>query len=185
MFGEYERIALTLFAERGFFEVKVEEIAAAAGVSTRTLFRYFPTKEDFLLAFPRRWLNETCIAIAELTPSPAPALAAWKVLRAQFDESRIDIEPTLTLWRVAAAEATEVVARTRGERQEALVDAISNYCARCMNVDASGDVRPRLYAGLVAGADMAVLELWGRSELSRGDITRAADEILATISAAL
>ncbi|WP_188193659.1 TetR family transcriptional regulator [Nonomuraea sp. SYSU D8015] len=41
--------AISLFLERGFDEVPVTEIAAAAGVSKPTLFKYFPTKEDLVL----------------------------------------------------------------------------------------------------------------------------------------
>lgn len=37
-------VALDLFAERGFDEVSVDDIAAAAGIGRRTLFRYYPTK---------------------------------------------------------------------------------------------------------------------------------------------
>ncbi|NRQ36147.1 TetR family transcriptional regulator [Nonomuraea sp. NN258] len=41
--------AVRLFLERGFDEVGVAEVAAAAGVSKPTLFKYFPTKEDLAL----------------------------------------------------------------------------------------------------------------------------------------
>ncbi|MFI7611658.1 TetR family transcriptional regulator [Nonomuraea terrae] len=41
--------AIALFLERGFDEVPVTEIAAAAGVSKPTLFKYFPAKEDLVL----------------------------------------------------------------------------------------------------------------------------------------
>jgi len=38
--------AMQLFAERGFDRVTVADVAAAAGVSDKTVYNYFPTKED-------------------------------------------------------------------------------------------------------------------------------------------
>ncbi len=42
--------ALRLFREQGYEATTVEQVAAAAGMSHMTFFRYFPTKEDVVLS---------------------------------------------------------------------------------------------------------------------------------------
>ena len=37
-------VAIDLFAARGFDEVSVDDVAEAAGIARRTLFRYYPSK---------------------------------------------------------------------------------------------------------------------------------------------
>ncbi|MEV6103954.1 TetR family transcriptional regulator [Streptomyces sp. NPDC051940] len=44
-----QQAALLLFEEHGFERTTVKDIAAAAGVTERTFFRYFPSKEDLVL----------------------------------------------------------------------------------------------------------------------------------------
>ena len=44
------RVALRLFERHGFEAVTMEEVAKAASVSRRTLFRYFPSKVDLVWA---------------------------------------------------------------------------------------------------------------------------------------
>jgi AcrR family transcriptional regulator len=47
--AELATLALELFAEHGFEETTVDDVAQAAGMSKRSLFRYFATKEDMVL----------------------------------------------------------------------------------------------------------------------------------------
>jgi AcrR family transcriptional regulator len=47
--AEITQTAMTLFLERGFEATTIDDIAAAAGISRRSFFRYFGTKEDIVL----------------------------------------------------------------------------------------------------------------------------------------
>ncbi len=175
LLAEYEQIAWKLFAQHGFREVTVDEIAETAGVSARTLFRYFPTKEDFLLGFTRRRLQALVDLIAELEPSPDPVRSVWRFFRSHALRDPEDVR-LLTLWRQAAADAPEIHARVRGERVHALTEAVMDYCAKSKGGAADpDDPEPRLLAGMVVGVEMAVIELWGRSGLEVTEIFEAAE----------
>lgn len=47
--AEITKVAMDLFLERGFEATTFDDIATAAGISRRSLFRYFGTKEDIVL----------------------------------------------------------------------------------------------------------------------------------------
>jgi len=72
------RAALTLFAERGYERTTTKEIARAAGISEGTIFKYFPTKHDLLLAFFDR---EVFAPLAEIFKLEEP-IDDYRVLRA-------------------------------------------------------------------------------------------------------
>lgn len=50
--------ALTLFGNRGFDATTIKQIAELAGVSQRTIFHYFPTKDDILFNTPPHEIAE-------------------------------------------------------------------------------------------------------------------------------
>jgi AcrR family transcriptional regulator len=159
---ELEQLALEMFAERGFSRVTVDEIASKAGVSARTLFRYFPVKEEILLGYVRRGTARIVELIESLGPDPDPVGAVWTVLRDDY-RRRPSGAQVSNLWRSAAREAPEVSARAIGERVRMLMDAVTVYVGCSLGLDPATDHRPRLIAGPLVGIDEAIVESIGRS----------------------
>ena len=74
--------ALDLFERRGYVGTTVQEIAAAANVSPRTLFRYFPTKQDLAFGSTDEDVRELLRLVAERPHDECALLALRNALLA-------------------------------------------------------------------------------------------------------
>jgi AcrR family transcriptional regulator len=74
------RTAVELFAAKGYDDTTLDEVAAAAGVSRRTLFNYFRSKEDLALS----GLSEQGELIAARFAERPADEDVWASLRAAF-----------------------------------------------------------------------------------------------------
>lgn len=81
--------ALGLFAEKGFDATTIDEVAAAAGVSRRTLFNYFKSKEDLALG----GLADQGQKIADRFAERPATEDIWESLRVAF-QALDEIETT-------------------------------------------------------------------------------------------
>ena len=64
--------ALRLFAERGYEETTIADIAADADVSPRTFFSYFPSKEDVVFAEVDERLAQVRESLSRRPPGETP-----------------------------------------------------------------------------------------------------------------
>jgi AcrR family transcriptional regulator len=74
--------ATEMFMERGFDAVRVSEIAEACGVSEKTVFNYFPTKESLVLDLGEATLDSLRITLAD--PDLSPVEAVLKILSGEL-----------------------------------------------------------------------------------------------------
>jgi AcrR family transcriptional regulator len=155
---DLERTALQLFAERGFRSVTVDEIAAAADVSPRTFFRYFPAKEDVLFADVRRRVEQLHTALAERPLDEAPMEAvrhAFLAMAAAYDADR----EVALLWSSIVADTPELANRLSGLPSEYQA-GVTALVANRLGVNAASDLRPRIIAGATLSASFVAYEQW-------------------------
>src|SRR6202162_3083307 len=75
--------ATRMFVERGYDAVRVADVAQACGVSEKTVFNYFPTKESLVLDRLEATMASLRTGLAE--PGVPPAEAELRILDRELD----------------------------------------------------------------------------------------------------
>ncbi|WP_295819046.1 TetR family transcriptional regulator [uncultured Deinococcus sp.] len=98
--------AMTLFAEHGFEETTVDQIAVAAGISPRSFFRYFDTKEDVVMGDFPSYVRHIEAAL-RARPREEQALTAWRhAIDTLIRSTEGDVEGSLRTVRVMNSTAS-------------------------------------------------------------------------------
>ncbi|MBB5998359.1 TetR/AcrR family transcriptional regulator [Streptomonospora salina] len=97
---EIAETGMALFLKHGFEETTVDQIAETAGISRRSFFRYFATKEDIVLGDLIDRGHRVHTALAERPPEEEPWTAIRSALLALRDEARADTEAELRIARM-------------------------------------------------------------------------------------
>lgn len=178
------RAASRLFAEGGFANTTVEDIARAAGVAKGTVYLYFPSKEDIYRAAFVRNIEElkerTLAALAEAGTVEGKLLAFIRTKLAYFDQHRAFFAVYFAEMSHANAPGGLQSALDASRRQQTAVLT----AALEAGVEA-GEVRP-LPAGAAASASavfdltrsIAVRRMQGRSSASAEEDARAVFDLL-------
>lgn len=175
--ADIRRSAFRLFIERGYNAVTTEEIAAAAGISTRTFFRYVPTKEELLLA-PVRHGGAAIIGLLEERPAgESPDVA---LINAIVSRTRSFPQADCEDWRKALPVAPDLLDKVTINTPDDKNRATDLVAAR-MGVDPDVDIRPGLLVELAfAAADFAFRQ-WVRQSGDPRPLDRYVTEALEAV----
>jgi AcrR family transcriptional regulator len=161
--------ASELFAERGYDNVTVAEIAAGAGVSVKTLFQHFRSKEDLLLAELDEIHEELLAALRARDPelSPLEALKGWLL-------ARIETSPPdgMERWQRTVGSSQAVASLRRR-----LYDQWENAIVRVL-ADEANEARPTPRTRLVAAQLVSLVRLTSSQEV-RDFVSRRGDRLAA------
>jgi AcrR family transcriptional regulator len=154
---ELQRVALELFAARGFDHVTIEDICADAEVSKTTFYRYFDSKEDVLLGSSHQKLEEMATALAQ-RPSTETAIVAVRnaflEVAAEYQSQRAQ---RLAVNRIVRA--TPSLAARNLEQQTAWENLLREFFADRDGVDAP-DLSHLVQAAKVVAALRTAMEYW-------------------------
>ena len=163
-----ESAAFTLFDQRGFDETTMADIADAVGVSRRTLFRYFPSKNDIpwgQFDESLRYFRDQLDAI----PTDAPMSSAVHECVIAFNEFDQDALPQHRV-RMRLILTTPTLQAHSALRYAAWRQVIADYVANRTGGNPD-DVLPRLAGHISLALAISAYEVWlGQETLTLTDI---------------
>ncbi|MEU6972982.1 TetR family transcriptional regulator [Kitasatospora aureofaciens] len=174
--------ALRLFAEHGFDAVTVDDIAASTGMSKRTFFRYFASKEDVVVRFLTELGGGMRAELAARPPGEPPSTALRNAVRAAVDACAGHSDRTLRVVRLILG--TPALRARFLERQAQWRDELAAVLADRLGLDSATGLHPRLAAGTALAAFDVVLQQWSDSD-GTADPADLTDQAFATIAPAL
>jgi mycofactocin system transcriptional regulator len=157
--AEIEQAAFRLFAEQGFEATTVEAIADEVGVSRRTLFRYYSSKNDI----PWGQFDRTLEGFRELLgsmPAELPLLDAVGRGVVEFNRFPADASPS-------HAERMRLILETPALRAHSAIryaewrGVISDYVGRRLGMEAHS-LQPQLVGHVSLALALTAYDLWLR-----------------------
>jgi AcrR family transcriptional regulator len=150
--------ALTLFLDRGFADTTVDDISSASGVSKRSFFDYFPTKEDVVHAWQDEFGFKLAAAIAgrpadELLPKVIEEALISSLKDATADPRNVAISNLIHETQTLCARDQLKYAKLEQIVAEALTARVE---------DQRGRLQARLLAMIAVGSLRVGSDIWRR-----------------------
>lgn len=180
---ELTAVAQDLFLEHGYEQTTVDQIAAAAGMSKRTFFRYFPSKDDLVIGKYDLFGDRMAEAL-DARPADEPV---WESLRRTFD---ITLDYVQDDHQRARNDAMEAIVRSTPqlyagylEKMQRIQELLTGRVATRIGAGESADGDPR--AAAIVGAAFACMQAarasWFASGQS-GAFTRVLDAAMGVMA---
>jgi AcrR family transcriptional regulator len=173
--------AWRLFADRGFEQVTVAEVARKAQVAVATVFNYFPTKED-VFYYRLEAFGAGLVDAISTRAEGEPVLVAFRrsVLESAGLLAQVEagdsqaLERLRTVNRVIAASPALLAREQRALARTA--DALAALLAAETNAPAS-DLRPQIAANALIGVQRALIDYTRRRVLVDQQLARLATDV--------
>jgi len=155
---EIARAAWPLFAARGYERTTVSEVARAAGVSRRTFFRYFSSKEDVVVGTSDALAEDVLAAVAARPRHEPPLLAIRRALWPVLESRLADPEEARAIIRLLRESRT--LRRAMLERHARMEERLAILLADRTETDPRKDPTPALLAFLTRALLDTAFNVW-------------------------
>lgn len=171
--------ALKLLASKGFDAVTVDEIVATAGVSKRTFFRYFASKEDVVVQFLADMGADMRAELAGRPSEESLSAALRHTVLVSVNACAGHSEQALRVVQLILG--TPALRARFLERQAQWRDELAAEVADRLGLAPATDLFPQLAAGVALTAFDTVLQRWSDSDGAEdaGGLTDRAFAIIA------
>ncbi|WP_199849817.1 mycofactocin system transcriptional regulator [Blastococcus sp. Marseille-P5729] len=155
--AEIEEAGLRLFAERGFDAVSVDDIAAEIGVGRRTIFRYFPSKNDIVWGLFDAHLDEWQDWLRSAT-ADLPLLEAIRAGVIHFNSFAPEVMAShrVRMGLIMGNPTLQAHATLRYAKWRSVVATLAADRIGC----SSADFAPAVVGHIALGASLASYEQW-------------------------
>lgn len=174
---ELQLIALRLFTERGFENTTIEQIAAEAGVSERTFFRYFTTKASVLWTEFESEVEAIRSALASV-PDDVPMMDAIRHAVIAANHYRAEDVPEMRM-RMHLIATVPALSSSAAEHYEAWERAIAGFAGRRLGMPADS-LYPLAVGRTTLAACRAAYDRW--SVRADSDLTVYLDAALRALA---
>jgi AcrR family transcriptional regulator len=165
-------VALERFAEQGYEHTTIAEIADAAEVSPRTIFAYFPSKEDIVF-YDQLQVQESLARALRERPEGATALDALR----EFIFGILAPDSTRVLRKCVIA-GDEALQRSERARYAPIEQLMTDAIAEDLHASPD-DIRPQIVAAATIAAFTALFDSAAPPEpFSREDATAMIDDVV-------
>jgi AcrR family transcriptional regulator len=173
--------AWRLFADRGFEQVRVAEVARQAEVAVATVFNYFPTKED-LFYYPLEAFGARLVDAISTRATGEPVLVAFRryLLESGGMLAQVEagdpqaLERLRTFHRVIAASPALLA------REQQAITRTADTLAALLAAETGApahDLRPQVAANALIGVQRALLDYTRRRILADEEPARLATDV--------
>lgn len=172
------RGAVKVFAKKGFYASRVNEIARAAGVADGTIYLYFKSKDEILTSlFEDRIARLLDLLRAEVERTAGAQDRVRRIIEFQLGllEGERDLAEVIT---VNLRQSTRLLKQYATKRFLEYLELMAQVVAEGQRAgELRDDVSPRIMARAIFGAMDGIAMTWALGNAETGGLKRAASQL--------